>query len=204
MGNAITNFLTFRWSKNSQKDYCNEYVKKTVYFNYTDLLLKLKSIARSSSYGTGSYVMDLIDLGDFLHMYSVDSSGTVSDKPIGNDGQINSYFSISVNYDKRGMVYAGQSMFKSVALDSDFNISGIDFNVNYWKKTIEFNLTEQNFERRYSSIDSGFYYSLSSKFISELKTFMESDMEINIVFDCTHIKDTKIQFSKNYWQWWKF
>ncbi len=168
------------------------------YYTFKDFLMKIATIISSCSYGTGTYVNEMIDLGDYLHMYEVSDDGHVSDTRIGNDGQINSYFSMSVNYNRNGMVYAGQSMFGSVASDSDFNISGVEFNVNYWNKTIEYNLSESDFVKRYSNIDQGFYYSLSTKTISELKSFEDADMEINIVFDCTKIKDTNILGFDNY------
>ena len=51
----------------------------THYYTYTDLLYKMANIVKSASYGTGSYTMPLIDLGDYLHVYEVDESGKVSD-----------------------------------------------------------------------------------------------------------------------------
>lgn len=198
MGNAVLNLVTFHWTQKSKVDYCKETVTKTGvhYYTYKELLQKIASIVKSSSYGTGSYKMPLIDLGDFLHLYEVADDGTVSDTPIGDGGLINSYFSMDINYDKRGMTYAKQSLFESVASNSEFNITGIDFDVNYWKVKQSYNLTENDFEERYSSIDGGFYYSLSSKIISELKNF--ENIEINISFDISKIKNKNVLGFDNY------
>lgn len=55
---------------------------------------------------------------------------------------------MQTHYDNRGMVWAKQSMFSSVAGDSQFNISGIADNVDYWKVTSEVRLTEQGLCRK--------------------------------------------------------
>lgn len=192
MGNAVLNFVTFNWKSSNKVDYCNseETRYKTVYYTYTDLLLQMKRILKSCSYGTGEYTMPLVDLGDFLHMYKVDENGVVDDSPTGAGSLINSYFAIDVKFDKRGVTYAGQSMFGSVAGDSSYNISGVDYNVSYWKSAIVYNLTEQDFVSRYSSVDNGFYYALSSQIINELKQY--DNLEIHISFDCSKFSNVKV------------
>ena len=150
----------------------------------------MKRILKSCSYGTGEYTMPLVDLGDFLHMYKVDENGVVDDSPTGAGSLINSYFAIDVKFDKRGITYAGQSMFGSVAGDSSYNISGVDYNVSYWKSAVVYNLTEQDFVSRYSSVDNGFYYALSSQTINELKQY--DNLEIHILFDCSKFSNVKV------------
>ncbi len=158
---------------------------KTIYYTMEDLLLHFKDLIRSLSYGTGDFELPVVDLADFIHVYEVDENGTVSDTPIGEGGQINSYFSIDVHYDRRGMTYAEQSMFKSVAGDSNYNVTGIDFDVNYWQSKVVYNLDESDFDYRYSSVDEGNYYFLSSSAINELKSY--DNLEINITFDISKI-----------------
>ncbi len=158
---------------------------KTIYYTMEDLLLHFKDLIRSLSYGTGDFELPVVDLADFIHVYEVDEDGTVSDTPIGEGGQINSYFSIDVHYDRRGMTYAEQSMFKSVAGDSNYNVTGIDFDVNYWQSRVVYNLDESDFDYRYSSVDKGNYYFLSSSAINELKSY--DNLEINITFDISKI-----------------
>lgn len=159
---------------------------ETIYYTMEDLLLHFKDLATSLSYGTGDFELPVVDLGDFIHVYEVDEDGTVSDTPIGAGGQINSYFSIDVHYDRRGMTYAEQSMFKSVAGDSNYNVTGIDFDVNYWQSKVVYNLDESDFDYRYSSVDEGIYYFLSSSTINELKSY--DNLEINITFNISNIE----------------
>lgn len=186
--NSIKDIFTLHWGRDS-----TAYDEWDDVYEYTfeDLLVKVSNIIKSYSNGTGDSVIPLIDLGDFLHIYSVNDNGVVSSKPIGagddetGNTLINSYFTVSTHYDKRGMVWAEQSMFKSVAGDSTFNISGVDTSVDYWQAKAQLNLTEQDFEKRYLSSENGFYYYLTSEKMSELKNF--DNAEINITFDVSKL-----------------
>lgn len=170
----------------------NAYVYDTKVYQYTfeDLLIKVGQILKSSSNGTGDSVISLVDLGDFLHIYEIDENGQVSGEPIGNRTLTNSYFTMQTHYDNRGMVWAKQSMFESVAGDSQFNISGIADNVDYWKVTSEVELTEKDFVARYLTSENGYYYALSTEKINELKNF--KNIEINIDFNISNFKDVNV------------
>lgn len=192
LGNAIANFVTFHWKQSSVVDYCKAYIDEIepYYYTYSDLLVQMTKLIKSSTQGTGFYRMPLVDLGKFIHVYDVDEVGKADPQPIGDGGLINSYFSLDITYNKRGMTYAGQSIFGSVEGDSDFNITGIDYDVNYWKAVQTFNLSELDFEKRYSSAESGYYYSLSPKIINELKKY--ENIEIDVVFNVSNLKNVNV------------
>ena len=160
-------------------------------YNYTfeDLLSKVKQIIKSCSNGTGDGVISLIDLGDFLHIYEYnEDNGQFSGEPVGgntSNSLINSYFTMSTHFDNRGMAWYKQSIFGSVAGDNNYNITGLTDNVDYWKATTTFELTEQHFEARYSQVDNGFYYLLATSFINEIKDY--ENIEINITFNVSSL-----------------
>lgn len=162
---------------------------ETHYYTMEELLLGMKDIVKGSSYGSGEYTMPLIDLGEFLHIYEV-NNGTVADEPIGSGTLINSYFAVDIKYDRRGLSYAGQSMFGSVANDSNYNVTGIDFDVNYWTSHSIYNISQNDFEMRYSELNNGYYFSLSSDLINELKNYDNLDIYIN--FDLSVFDDISI------------
>lgn len=169
------------------------YTEKEVEYTYTfeELLEKVSEIIKSCSNGTGDHVISLVDLGDFLEIYDYDEeSGQFSGEPVGKNSLANSYFSMSAHFDNRGMVWAKQSLFNSVAGDSAFNISGISNSVDYWKATTEYNLSEADFTARYLVADSGFYYSLPTEKINEIKNF--ENVEINITFDVSAFNDINV------------
>ena len=162
---------------------------ETHYYTMEELLLGMKDIVKGSSYGSGEYTMPLIDLGEFLHIYEV-NNGTIADEPIGSGTLINSYFAVDIKYDRRGLSYAGQSMFGSVANDSNYNVTGIDFDVNYWTSHSIYNISQNDFEMRYSELNNGYYFSLSSDLINELKNYDNLDIYIN--FDLSVFDDISI------------
>lgn len=164
----------------------NVYNVETHYYTMEELMLRIKEIVKSCSYGSGEYSMPLIDLGDFLHMYQI-VDGKISENSIGFGTLENSYFSIDVKYDRRGLAYAGQSIFNSVANDSNYNVTGIDFNVNYWTSANVYNISESDFGYRYSSYENGCYYYLEADLIDELSRY--PDLEIYVNFDVSNVEN---------------
>lgn len=167
------------------------YYETTTYeYTFEDLLVKIGQILKSCSNGTGDSIISLVDLGDFLHIYEINDDGQIAGAPVGKNTLANSYFTMSTHYDNRGMVWAKQSMFKSVAGDSQFNISGISDDADYWKVTSEVTITEQDFVARYLTSDNGFYYGLPVDKINELKSF--ENLEINVVFDISKFTNVNV------------
>ncbi len=190
-GNFFKAFFT-DWGMFSQDSNWNTTTYYDHKYTYVDLLLKIRQIIKSSSNGTGDGVLSLIDLGDFLHIYELDEHGNAKPDPIGYNGLINSYFTMSTHYDQRGMVWTKQSLFQSVAGDSEFNLTGITDEVEYWQATTTYNLTEQNFVPRYSTADNGFYYVLPTELINELKNY--DQIEINVVFNLDNLNVNVLGF----------
>jgi len=171
-----------------EKDKSFTYTETTVH-NYTfeDLLIKIKQIIKSCSNGTGDYVIPLVDLGDFLHVYDINDDGQISQESIGINTLQNSYFTIQTHYDTKGMVWSKQSIFGSVAGDSQFNIGGIKEDVDFWQAKNQITLTENDFEARYVTAEQGYYYALPVAKINELKNF--DDLEIIIDFNISRLGD---------------
>ena len=160
-------------------------------YTFKDLLIKIKEIIKSSSNGTGDGYIPLVDLGNFLHIYEYDEQ--FKPEPVGGNtanNLINSYFTVSTHYDNRGMVTNKQSLFGSVAGNSEFNIGGIVENVNYWQVRTDLTLTEQDFNARYLMSENGYYYSLPVEKIKELSDYKNTN--INIVFDISKFKDLNV------------
>lgn len=154
-------------------NYQNEYTIEHEY-TFEDLLVKIGDIIKSCSNGTGDSIIPLIDLGNFLHIYEPGSQ-----TPLGDGTFINSYFTMKTHYDRRGMVWAKQSMFKSVAGDSNYNITGLDENVDYWQSRTQYNLTIDDFKAEYNTAEDGYYYSLPLDLIDKIKTYKKVDVNIN-------------------------
>lgn len=161
----------------SEKAY--NFETRTYEYTFKDLLVKVGQILKSSNNGTGDSVISLIDLGDFLHIYPIDENGQIAGEPLGVNTLQNSYFTMATHYDNRGMVWAKQSMFESVAGDSQFNISGVSEDVDYWKAETQYKLTERDFTARYVTSDNGYYYVLSTEKLNEIKNFTNTEIVID-------------------------
>ena len=190
LGKAIWHTISGLFTGWNYEENAYNYDTKTYEYTFEDLLIKVGQILKSSSNGTGDSVISLVDLGDFLHIYEIDENGQVAGEPVGNRTLTNSYFTMQTHYDNRGMVWAKQSMFGSVAGDSQFNISGIADNVDYWKVTSEVRLTEQDFVARYLTSENGYYYALSTEKINELKNF--ENIEINVDFNISNFEEVNV------------
>ena len=190
LGKAVWHTISGLFTGWNYEENAYNYDTKTYEYTFEDLLIKVGQILKSSSNGTGDSVISLVDLGDFLHIYEIDENGQVSGEPVGNRTLTNSYFTMQTHYDNRGMVWAKQSMFSSVAGDSQFNISGIADNVDYWKVTSEVRLTEQDFVARYLTSENGYYYALSTEKINELKNF--ENIEISVDFNISNFEEVNV------------
>ena len=195
LGKSTGNFfkaLFTDWGMFSQEENWYEYTDYEYKYTWEDLLNKFKEILRSYSNGTGDSVIPLVDLGDFIHVYSYEND-KVSGEPIGAGGLINSYFTVSAHYDLRGMTWAEQSIFGSVAGDSQFNISGLETGKDYWKAVHQIRVDESMFTKRYVSSENGFYYTISTDKLNEIKNFEETqDVEVIVTFDIAKIDNVKV------------
>ncbi len=189
IGNSLYNFFTFNWIQGKFEDVCSVNVEKTTthYYTYTELLQEMAKMCKGQSYGTGSFFMPLVDMGDYIHVYGVDDNGTVDDEPLGEGTLINAYYSIDCYYSRAGLSYAAQSLFGSVGEDSNYNTSGITWDVEFWKAAGVYYISEADFVPTYSQIDGGWYYSLSSSLISELQNY---NLDIYINFDVSNFSNT--------------
>lgn len=159
-----------------------ETIVETHQYTFEELLMKLKNIVRSNSQGTGDSTISLIDLGDFLHLYEV-VDGQISAEPIGSGSLINSYFTMDCHYDVRGMTTAKQSLFGSVRGNSQFNITGIIEDQDYWKDSTVITLDNNHFTTRV--FEDKVYASINLDTVFSLAYY--SDLEIRINLDATEI-----------------
>lgn len=176
-------FGTFGWIFGMDYSNSNNFgrweVKDDNKYTFYDLLVKIGAIIKSSNKGTGDAIISLVDLGDFLHIYEVDDKGQIAAEPANAGTLTNSYFTMQTHYSTTGMVWAKQSMFGSVAGDSQFNISGLTGEVEYWQATPQIIISEKDFVSRYSTTNNGFYYSLSNSKLESLKKYSDADIHVN-------------------------
>lgn len=160
---------------------------ETYQYTWEDFMTYIKNMVRSSSNGTGDGTIPLADLASYLSVYEYDEeSGQFAGEPMGKNTLTNSYFTCETHFDNRGVEFAQQSMFSSVAGDSQFNISGIDLDVDYWQSEVINTLTLEDFEKRYSQVNQGnFIYLHNTTITNFLKTGNQQVVNVYINLDDT-------------------
>lgn len=152
-------------------------------YNYTikDFMNAIKRILRSNSEGTGENILPLVDMETYLGVYEANSEQKLSKEELGKRGISYSYFTVKANYSKSGVLWAEQSMFKSVAGKNDYNASNITNKKEFWTSNSVVNITEDLFETR--EITEGNLLYLSSITINEINMFSNIDVYVDINLD---------------------
>ena len=156
---------------------------KTETHTYTiqDFMKALQTTIISNSNGTGEGTISLVDVSQYISIYDATTNEQISNEELGGYGLKRSYFDVEYSYSKAGVNWATQSLFKSVAGDSDYNTSEINPDANYWQALSRIELNEDDFEKRTSAIDGKDYLYLTSDSI--LKMNLNTAVEIFITID---------------------
>lgn len=152
-------------------------------YNYTieDFLNVMKNILRSNSNGSGKSTMPLVDLETYIHIYEAGTDNKLSNEQLGERGIQYSYFTVEANYSRNGVLWADQSLFGSIAGDSNYNSTEVDNDKNYWQATSVINLTLNDFTKRDTS--DGYYIHLSAVLINKLNQYSDVELVVNIEVD---------------------
>lgn len=182
IGNGFKAIFT-DWGMFDRRDPWFEYYEVYHYYTFEDFLEYCKTLAKSLSTGYGDTYIPAIDLGDFFGLYKVDDNGryenVISYEAI---NQTRYYFDAQIHYDYRGVQYAKQSLFGSVAGDSEYNTGGV-IDTNYWQISPVIKLGADDFEFRTSNAEGGDLISLKSSKLYEINSYsrgVECDLIINL------------------------
>lgn len=154
-----------------------DYKETTVEYTLVDFCNYLKDLARSHSNGYGNTYIPAIDLSEYFSIYKLVNGSYESIIPYNDTNQSMYYFSAQIHYDYRGLTLAKQSMFGSVAGDSQFNITGFP-EVEYWQSDVNISLNNNDYAMRFSEEHNGYLLSLSVETLTKLNNY-----ECNIVCD---------------------
>lgn len=172
--------LLFEDADNFTKEVSHEYT-------FEDFMLYLKRMMVSLNTGTGKSTIPLADLGGYFGVYETNDNGAiVGDRKQYNEIN-NAYFTIQAEYSKRGIILAQQSMFGAVNEDSNYNTTGIDLHADYWKDVTNYNLTEEEFKLRESTVYNCNYIYLPKTKMAELMNF--SAVDVNCVINLDNLEN---------------
>lgn len=125
-------------------------------YDYVDLIFELLSVAKTNSNGVGEYYISF-DLSKYFTNVKAYNEETKQFDKLPSVDIAKKYCMIKINYSDDGVTNVKQSMFKTIACDSSYGIT----NVEYWQERFVFNLNETNLNLRYSDEFKGYFVSLS-------------------------------------------
>ena len=147
----------------------------------------MKNIIKSNSNGSGISTLPLVDLETYIHVYEAGTNNKLSNEQLGERGIQYSYFTVEANYSKSGVLWADQSLFGSIAGNSDFNATEVEHDKNYWQANSVINLDTSDFEQRDSAVEDGYYLYLSPVDINKLNQFRDIEIIIDIDLNGSNI-----------------
>lgn len=156
-------------------------------YTIEEFMEAIRNTVVSNSNGTGEGILSLVDVSQYFNLYDATTNEQISNEELGNYGLTRSYFDVEYSYSKAGVNWAEQSLFGSVAGDSDYNTSSVDANKDYWQAVSRVELTEEDFERRTSSLNEMDYLYLTSDAIDKMNINTAVEVYISINLDDDNI-----------------
>lgn len=158
-----------------------------VYYSYAKVFEDVINAVRTNSNGYGDYYIT-IDLTRYFSVYEYDSTTGKFDKSETAD-VVKNYCVLKFHYDENGARNSTQSMFNTIACNSSYDVEDTTVNTEYWQERIVYNLTNKDFDLRYSEVYDGYFVSLPI----EMKTLFNKmsrtkvNITINMAYDNKNI-----------------
>lgn len=156
-------------------------------YTIEEFMQAIRDTVVSNSNGTGEGTLSLVDVSQYFNLYDATTNEQISNEELGSYGLTRSYFDVEYSYSKAGVNWAEQSLFGSVAGDSDYNTSSVDANKDYWQAVSRVELTEEDFERRTSTLNDMDYLYLTSDAIDKMNINTAVEVYISINLDDDNI-----------------
>lgn len=162
-------------------------ILETRSYTIKEFMEAIRNTVVSNSNGTGEGILSLVDVSQYFNLYDATTNEQISNEELGNYGLTRSYFDVEYSYSKAGVNWAEQSLFGSVAGDSDYNTSSVDANKDYWQAVSHVELTEEDFERRTSALNEMDYLYLTANAIDKMNINTAVEIYISINLDDDNI-----------------
>ena len=128
----------------------------TIYYDYGDLFQNVFDAIESNSAGYGDYYITL-DLSYFFEIREMDANGKFIADNVSDI--LKNYAVLKFHYDENGAYSSEQSLFGKIECNSKYDRKDVEF----WTAKTVYNLTEEDFEYRYSESYGGYFLSLSNE-----------------------------------------
>lgn len=182
---------TYEWTTYKRNWYTlwivNQATTHVIMYNYLNVFVDCMQAIRTNSAGYGDYYIK-VDLSEYFTVREYDSS-TGKFKTDDVTDIIRTYSVLKFHYDENGARNSSQSMFGCIDCNPSYDIEDKNIDTTYWQERVVYNLTNKDFDLRYSEVYSGYFVSLSV----DMKTMFANmpRAKVNIIID-TIFDDKKI------------
>ena len=159
------------------------------YFDYGDVFDCVFGAIESNDKGYGDYYITL----DLSQYFSIREYDTESKKFKTDDvtDVIKTYAVLKFHYDENGAVSSSQSLFGSIACDSNYNVNE-SVDTTYWQERVVYTLDENDYSYRYSDTYKGYFLSLNMELKQIFADMPRTKVFVNIDLQSDYLKDNNI------------
>lgn len=127
-------------------------------YNFLDVFADCMQAVRTNSAGFGDYYIT-VDLSEYFTIKAYDSDGKFKEDDVTDI--IKTYSVLKFHYDENGARNSTQSLFKCIDCNPSYDIEEEQINTTYWQERFVYNLTNKDFDLRYSEVYKGYFAALN-------------------------------------------
>lgn len=162
-------------------------VKHTADYQYHHLFQDIMRAVKTNSEGYGSYYITL-DLSSYFKTIQKYNYETKLFEDLPKADIMKNYVTIKFHYYEDGAVKSSQSLFGSIACDSQYG----EIDKEYWQEKVVYNFTEEDLDLRYSTTYNGYFASLNLDTINLFKEMPETEVNVLINLNSENLFNKKI------------
>ncbi len=147
-------------------------------YTYLDVFADCMQAIRSNSAGFGDYYVT-VDLSEYftIREYDIESGKYKTDDVT---DIIKNYAVLKFHYDENGARNSTQSIFKCIDCNPSYDVEDKNIDTSYWQERMVYNLTNKDFDLRYSEVYGGYFISLSMDTKSLFADMPRSKVNVDI------------------------
>lgn len=163
-----------------------DFVTETIYYDYGSVFYDVLTAVETNSIGHGDFYITL-NLSKYFTLYEFDvNTGKYLDNNVADE--IFTYAVCRFHYDENGATNSKQSLFGQIECNRNYGIT----DTSYWQERYVYNLTEKDFNYRYSETYKGYLLSVTQDIKSMFKSMPRAKVNINIDLNSGYYQSNKI------------
>ena len=172
---------TFEWTTYKRQWYTlwiwNKPTKHVIMYNYLNVFADCMQAIRTNSAGYGDYYIT-VDLSEYFTIRELDEKGKYKQDDVTDI--IKNYSVLKFHYDENGARNSTQSIFKCIDCNPSYDVEDKNIDTTYWQERMVYNLTDKDFDYRYSEVYDGYFVSLSVDMKTRFADMPRAKVNVNI------------------------